>query len=155
MIHVLLTKLKTVDGNILVTMNSQEAMLIQVRTANDLAQPIENIYDQVTQRAYEIFRERGAIGTLDLEDWLTAEQQLLFKPQARVEETDLKVTVTICIGEACPLNIQVVVTPDAMLIQAESSLNSKKIFRTVEFPRRIMVNKAEARFVNGCLVVTA
>jgi len=136
-------------------MNSQEDMLIRICTADDLVEAIENMYDQVTQRAYEIFRERGAIGTLDLEDWLTAEQELLVKPQVRVEETDLQVTVTIRVGEACPLNIQVIVTPDAMLIQAESSLNAKKIFRTVEFPRRIMVNKAEARFVNGCLVLTA
>jgi HSP20 family molecular chaperone IbpA len=136
-------------------MNSQEAMLIHVRIADDIAEEIEAMYDQIKERAHEIFRRNGGIGTLDLEDWLSAEQQLLHKPSVRVEEIGSQVTVTICVGEECPLDLQVVVTPDAMLIQAESSLTAKKIFRTVEFPRRIEANKAEARFVNGCLVLTA
>ena len=41
-----------------------------------------------------------------------------------------------------PLDVQVVVIPDAMLIQAKGSLRAKTIFRTVEFPRRIVVTKA-------------
>jgi len=79
-------------------MNPQQAMLIRVRTADDLVESIERIYDRVTRRAYEIVRERGAIGTVDLEDWLTAEQQVLLKPRVRVEETDSQLTVTVCIG---------------------------------------------------------
>jgi HSP20 family molecular chaperone IbpA len=136
-------------------MNSQEAMLIQVRIADDLEEEIEGMYDQITERAYKIFMRNGGIGALDLEDWLGAQRQLLIKPTVRVEEIGSRMTVTICLGEECPLDVQVVVTPDAMLIQAESSLTAKKIFRTVEFPRRIEANKAEARFVNGCLVLTA
>jgi HSP20 family molecular chaperone IbpA len=136
-------------------MNPQQAMLIRVRTADDLVESIERIYDRVTRRAYEIVRERGAIGTVDLEDWLTAEQQLLLKPRVRVEETDSQLTVTICIGEIGLVDVDIVVTPDAMLIQAESSVTPKIIFRTVEFPRRISVSKAQAKFVNGSLVLTA
>jgi HSP20 family molecular chaperone IbpA len=136
-------------------MNPQQAMLIQVRIAADLVESIERIFDRVTHRAYEIVRARGAIGTVDLEDWLTAEQQLLLKPNVRVEETDSQVTVTICIGEVGLMDVDIVVTPDAMLIQAESSGTPKIIFRTVEFPRRISVSKAEAKFVNGCVVLTA
>jgi HSP20 family molecular chaperone IbpA len=136
-------------------MNPQQAMLIQVRIADDLAEAIERMYDHVTQRAYEIVRGRGEIGTVDLEDWLTAEQQLLLKPKVHVEETDSQVTVTICVGELGLVDVEIVVTPDAMLIQAESSTTPKIIFRTVEFSRRIIASKAEARFVNGCLVLTA
>jgi len=136
-------------------MNFQEAMLIQVRIADDLVEDIENMYDQITQHAYEIFIRRGGIGTLDLEDWLTAEQQLLHKPSVRVEQTESQVTIIIGLGEDCPLGVQVVVTPDAMVIHAKSSLTAKTIFRTVEFPRRITPTRAEARVVNGSLVVTA
>src|SRR5262245_57006095 len=136
-------------------MNPQEAMLIPVHIADDVIEQIEDMYDRITERAYAIFLRRGGIGNLDLEDWLTAEQELLLKPDVRIEQTDGQMTITICIGEACPIDVQVVVTPDAMLIQGESSLATKKIFRTVEFPRRIDVKKAEARFVNGCLVLTA
>src|SRR5215510_14789513 len=103
-------------------MTRQQAMLIQVRTADDLVESLERIYDRVTHRAYEIVRGRGAIGTVDLEDWVTAEQQLLFKPKVRVEETDSQVTVTIWIGEVGLMDVDIVVTPDAMRIQAESSV---------------------------------
>src|SRR5262245_64426444 len=130
-------------------------MLIPVHIADDVIEQIEDMYDQITKRAYAIFLQRGGIGNLDLEDWLIAEEQLVLKPEVHVAQTDGQMTVTIRIGQACPPDVQVVVTPDAMLIQAESSLPTKKIFRTVEFPRRIDVRKAEARFLNGCLVLTA
>jgi len=130
-------------------------MLVPIRIAEDVVDEIQDMYDQITRRAYEIFLDRGGIGTLDLEDWLTAEQQRLFKPEVHLEENGGLITVTICIGEAWPMDVEVIVTPGAMLIQAESRIAAKKIFRTVEFPRRIDVTKAEARFTNGCLVLTA
>jgi len=136
-------------------MNSRESMMIPIRIAENIVDEIEDMYDQITRRAYEIFLDRGGIGTLDLEDWLMAEQQWLFKPDVHLEETARLITVTICLGETGPLDVQVVVTPDAMLIQAVSRIATKKIFRTVEFPRRIDVTKAEARFANGWLVLTA
>jgi HSP20 family molecular chaperone IbpA len=78
------------------------------------------------------------------------------KPEVHVKETDCRISVTVCIGEASPLDMQVVVTPDAMVIQSDASAKAaKKIFRTVEFPRRIDVSKVEARYANGCLVLTA
>ena len=135
-------------------MNFQDSMLVPVRTAATIIDEIEEVYDQVTRRAYEIFLERGGIGTLDLEDWLMAEHELLFKPVVQVEETDCRITVTICIEKECPPDLQVLVTPDAMVIQAEANTAGKKIFRTVEFPRRIDVSKAEARYANGNIILT-
>jgi len=32
---------------------------------------------------------------------------------------------------------------------------SKKVFRTVQFPRRIDVGKAEVKYEDGCLILTA
>jgi len=146
--------LKTVEGKVL-ALRKIEPMLVPIRIADDVVDEIEDMYDQITRRAYEIFLDRGGIGTLDLEDWLMAEQQRLFKPAVHVEETACLITVTVRIGDVCPQDVQVVVTPDAMLIQADSSIAAKKIFRTVEFPRRIDVTKAEARLADGCLVLTA
>ena len=136
-------------------MNSQQTMPVPVRVAETILDEIEEMYDQITRRAYEIFLERGGICTVDLEDWLKAEQELLFKPEVHVDETDCRITVTICIGNVRPLDVQLLVTPDAMVIQAEDPAGFKKVFRTVEFPRRIDVSKASARYSNGCLVLTA
>src|SRR5437870_5318799 len=133
-------------------MNSQETTPIPVRIAEDIVDEIHHMYEQITTRAYEIFLERGGICSLDLEDWLKAEQELLFKPEVHLDQTDRRIKVTICIGKVRPLDIQVLVTPDAVVIQAEHSTGCKKVFRTVQFPRRIDVNKAQAAYENGCLI---
>jgi HSP20 family molecular chaperone IbpA len=136
-------------------MKSREATLIPVRTAATILDEIEKVYDQIAGRAYEIFLKRGGVGTLDLDDWFAAEQLALFKPPVSVEETDRRIVITIRIGRVSPLDVRLSVASDAMVIQADDNTSAKKIFRTVEFPRRIDVGKVEARYANGQLVVTA
>ena len=135
-------------------MNSQ-VMPVPMRIAETIIDEIEEMYDHITKRAYEIFRERGGNSTLDIEDWLTAERELLYKPEVHVEEVDRRIVVTVRIGKVRPLDVQLLVTPDAMVIQAQPVSIAKKVFRTVQFPRRIDVNKAEATYADGCLVLTA
>ncbi len=134
-------------------MNSQETMA--VRVAETIVDEIDDMYDLITERAYEIFRQRGGTATLDLEDWLTAERELLFKPEVVVEENDRRITVRVHLGKIRPMDIQLLLTPDAMVIQGEHRPASKKVFRTVQFPRRIDVGKADVKCENGCLVLTA
>ena len=136
-------------------MNIQEAVLVPLCIADTTVDTINEMYDQITQRAYEIFQARGGVGTLDIDDWLKAEQQLLFKPEARVEQTDHGITVTVRVGQVIPTDLQVLITADAMVIQAEDTTTDKTVFRSVEFPRRIDVNKAGAVYRNGCLILTA
>jgi HSP20 family molecular chaperone IbpA len=136
-------------------MTSQEIIAVPLRTADTILDEIDEMYEQITRRAYEIFRRRGGICTLDLEDWLTAERELLWKPDVRVEEKGDHVIVTICVGNVRPLDLQLVVTPQAMVIQAQHASAAKRVFRTLHFPRRIDVNKAEARYCDGCLILTA
>lgn len=137
------------------TMNSQDAMVIPVRVAETIIDEIDEMYDQITKRAYEIFCQRGGTATLDLEDWLTAERELLFKPEVDVEENDRTIKVRVRLGKVRPFDVQLLLTPDAMVIQGEHGPIPKKVFRTVQFPRRIDVGKADVKYENGCLVLTA
>jgi HSP20 family molecular chaperone IbpA len=136
-------------------MNSQQVMPVPICIAETIIDEIEEMYDRITKRAYEIFRERGGNCTLDLEDWLTAERELLYKPEVHVEEVDRRIVVTVRIGRVRPLDVQLLVTPDAIVIQAQPAGTTRKVFRTVQFPRRIDVNKAEATYAEGYLVFTA
>lgn len=136
-------------------MNPEQAILICVRTAESIAEEIEGVYEEITSRAYASFLQRGGIGGLGLEDWLKAERELLVKPVAHVREMDCRIIVTIRIGKVRPADIQILVTPDSMVIQAENRVVGKRIFRTIEFPRRIDVNKAEAIYADGCVILTA
>jgi HSP20 family molecular chaperone IbpA len=131
-------------------MNSQEVIPIPLRVVESIADEIQEMYDEITRRAYEIFQHRGGDSTLDLEDWLTAERELVDKPNIRIDETTQRIIVTLYLGEISPLQVQLLVSPDAMLIYGPSS-GSKKVFRAVQFTRRVDVNKAEALYGDGCL----
>src|SRR4026209_141923 len=112
---------------------TSEASPRPMRTAESVSDVVEVMYDQITHRAYEIFLERGGICSVDLEDWLTAERELLQKPHVSIEETDHSLIVTARLGKVNLIDLQLLVTPLAMLIQAESVETSKKVFRTIEF----------------------
>jgi HSP20 family molecular chaperone IbpA len=136
-------------------MDSQQLVIVPVRTAETIIDEIEDMYDRITQRAYEIFLERGGTCTLDLDDWLTAERELLWKPDVHVEDTNQHIIVTIRLGVVHPPDVRLTVSPQAMLLQADASPTVKRLFRTVQFSRRIDVHKAEATYADGCVTLTA
>jgi HSP20 family molecular chaperone IbpA len=136
-------------------MDSQQLVIVPVRTAETIIDEIEDMYDRITQRAYEIFLERGGTCTLDLDDWLTAERELLWKPDVHVEDTNQHIVVTIRLGVVHPPDVRLTVSPQAMLLQADASPTVKRLFRTVQFSRRIDVHKAEATYADGCVTLTA
>jgi HSP20 family molecular chaperone IbpA len=136
-------------------MDSQEPTIVPVRTAESIIDEIEEMYDRITRRAYEIFLERGGTCSLDLDDWLTAERELLWKPDVHIEEKNQHIVVTVRLGNVDPPDVRLIVSPQAMIVQADASANARKAFRTVEFPRRIDVRKAEARYADGYLTLTA
>jgi HSP20 family molecular chaperone IbpA len=136
-------------------MNFQEVIPVPLRVGETMTDEIQEMYDEITRRAYEIFQQRGGNCTLDIEDWLTAERDVLDKPHVRIEETGCRIIVTVYVGNLSVLDVQLLVTPDAMLVHSSSSARRKKVFRVVQFPRRIDVTKAEAQYGDGCLFLTA
>ena len=52
----------------------------------DLSRPAEageDLTKRISQRAYELYEQRGGFHGYDLEDWLQAERELLGKPNER------------------------------------------------------------------------
>ena len=86
---------------------------------------------------------------------LAAERELVVKPEVDVEENDLTITVRVRIGKVRAVDIQLLLSPDAMVIRAEQSATAKRMFRTVQFPRRIDVGKTEVKYEDGYLILTA
>jgi HSP20 family molecular chaperone IbpA len=136
-------------------MSSEQVVRIPVRVGETITDEIQEMYDEIIRRAYEIFQRRGGNCTLDLEDWLTAEQQVLEKPNVRVDETSSRIVVRVYVTNPAVMDVQLLVTPHAMLVHGPIRNTSKKLFRVVQFPRKIDVTKAEAQYGEGCLVLTA
>jgi HSP20 family molecular chaperone IbpA len=136
-------------------MNSEEVIPVRLRVGETMADEIQEMYDEITRRAYEIFQQRRGDGTLDLEDWLTAEREVVDKPRVRVEEAGPHIIITVYVAHLIASDVRLLVTPDAMLIHGPVGNGLKRLFRVVQFPRRVDVTKAEAQYGEGCLVLTA
>src|ERR1700680_1311497 len=58
-----------------------------------LREQINQVYDSVARRAFELFENDGAIDGRDLDHWLKAEQELLHSVHVNIEESADKLTV--------------------------------------------------------------
>jgi HSP20 family molecular chaperone IbpA len=128
---------------------------IPVRIGSTILEEIENVYDDITKRAYEIFRDRCGDCTLDLEDWLEAEKQLLWKPEVELTEKRDLFVVKIAFRNIDPAAISLLVTRDDMVVQSRESFHYPRLFRTLHFPKPVNPVQVYAVYLNGELVVNA
>jgi HSP20 family protein len=142
---------------------------VQMTLKHSIDDEIEELQQQVTQRAYELFEGRGTQCGDALADWLTAERELIGKPPVELRENDGTFTLKAALAGVDPKNIDVDITSQDVVIKAEterrhssdeghvhqSEFIAGQIFRAVRFPKPVDVRKARAEFRNGLLTVTA
>lgn len=114
---------------------------------------IENLFDTIRRRAFDLFAERGYTPGRDMDDWLQAENELIWSVQADVVETatDFRFRLEIPGLENTP---SVAALPDAILIYARSS-HGKTLYRRFDLPDPIDVDRVKATLNKGVLSVTA
>lgn len=120
-------------------------------------QEYESLLDKVAQRAYEIFDARGHAHGQDLDDWFTAEGQVLGTALAAVEDVGDGVRVRVSLPGFKANSVTVEVSPEELIIRAENhTRNGKpesKVMRRVRFQKRIDVASARASMDEGILSV--
>jgi HSP20 family protein len=134
-----------------------------------LFQSIENLFDQVQRRAFDLFEQRGGVPGRDLEDWLRAEHELLFEPAAELIEENKQFRMRIAVPGLEAKELEITATPESIIVQGESAnrreqkkgdvrfseFNEKKLFRRFELPDRIDVERVAASLDKGMLQITA
>src|ERR1700752_137778 len=60
---------------------------------SDLFKQVEDLYNSITRRAFEIFENKGRMFGHDLEDWFRAESQLLHPIHIDIAESNDSLTV--------------------------------------------------------------
>ena len=128
---------------------------IPIRIGSTILDEIENVYDDITKRAYEIFHDRCGSGALDLEDWLEAEKQLLWKPEVELIEKRGFFVLKIALRIIDPVAMSVLVTRDDLVVQSGENCHYPRLFRAVHFPQPIDPVKVQATYVRGRLVLIA
>ncbi len=141
---------------------------VSITQKDSIFDQIERIRHRIEQRAYELFRHRDG-GTDDpLDDWLRAEEQILWKPAVELREKDGTFTVLAALAGVEPKDVIVDVTSQDLVIKAETSHEHSsttgqvhqcefvrgQLFRSVHFPNPVDPDKAKAEYRNGLLTVT-
>ena len=62
------------------------AEILSIRKSKSIFDEIDRMQDRIMRRAYEIFSSSGEIFGRDTEDWLQAEQELVWKPAVEFED---------------------------------------------------------------------
>jgi HSP20 family protein len=130
---------------------------------------LDGLHDRIMKRAYEIFDSSGHILGRELDNWLQAEQELIWKPSIELEEKDNKFFLQIAVPGIESKDLDIEVTPEHLLVKAEmyrksddekgkihkSEFAAGNLFRAVHFPKKIDPDKVKAEFKDGMLRVTA
>src|SRR5580658_6831186 len=88
--------------------------------APSLIDKLETMAERVRERAYEIFQSRGTNGR-EIEDWLQAERDLIFKPDSDLIERDGKFEIRVAAPGFKAAETSVTATPGALIVSAKSS----------------------------------
>ena len=142
---------------------------VAIRKKDTIWEDMEQMRDRVMRRAYNLFLGDGCRLGKDMEDWLNAERELVWKPAIELKEEDNEFKLKIAVPGVDPKDLDIEVTPEDLLVKAETrherkeekgrfyacELETGNLFRVVHFPKKIDTEKIKAEFKNGILTITA
>jgi HSP20 family protein len=148
---------------------TKERVPVRIEDPAAVASEVEQMHEKVLNRAFEIFNQNGSWFGRDLDNWLTAERELLWQPSVTMREEDHVYTVEASIAGVDPKDLSVEVTPNDLLIKTAThheyeekkgtfhlcEFASENLFRRVSFPEPVDTGKVEAVYKDGLLRLTA
>jgi len=142
---------------------------LPIKKTESIFDELNQMQERIMHRAYDLFETRGKAFGRDLEHWLAAEQELIWKPSVELTEKDNEFNLRIAIPGVDPKDIDIEVTSEYLLVKAESrhehredkgevhvcEFESGNLFRSIRFPKAINPDKVKAEFKNGVLQISA
>ena len=142
---------------------------VAVQKKDSFWDQIQRMEDRIMRRAYDIFKGNGSEVGKDLDNWLTAERELIWKPAIELKEKDNQFELQVAVAGIDPKDLKIEVTSEELLVSGEtkkekkedkgevhtSEFQSGSLFRSVRFPKKIDPDKVKAEIKNGLLTVTA
>jgi HSP20 family protein len=145
------------------------ATTLSTRKTESIFDEINKLHDRIMKRAYELFDGNGHVFGGDIDDWLQAERELVWKPAIELKEMGNEIHLQIATPGVDPKDINIEVTPDDILVRAETRHEHKEdkgevhmcefasgnLFRSVHLPRKINPDRVKAEYKDGMLSLTA
>lgn len=142
---------------------------ISMTRKDSLLDELQALHEQIRRRAYELFEGRPRQQGDPLRDWLTAEREVVWKPCIELREKDGSFEVLAATPGVDAKDLDVQVTPEEVLIQADihhrhtpekgtvhvCEFTGGKLFRSIRFPQSIDPDSVKVEYKNGLLRLTA
>jgi HSP20 family protein len=142
---------------------------VAVQKTESFWDQIQKMEDRVMRRAYDIFRGNGSSIGRDLDNWLTAERELVWKPAIELAEKDNRFEIKVNVAGVDPKDLKVEVTGEDLLVRGEtktekkeekgevytSEFHSGSLFRSIHLPKKVDAENVKAEIKNGLLTITA
>jgi HSP20 family protein len=134
-----------------------------------LWQRMNAITDEIRQRAFSFFERRGRTLDMDLDDWLQAEREVVWSPASELVENKDDFCAQLALPGFDAKDLEVTATPNALIVRAESAhthegkegevcfceFSGKKLYRRLDLPSQIDVEKVTASLDKGILEIDA
>jgi HSP20 family molecular chaperone IbpA len=130
---------------------------------------INELYDAIARRAFEIFEGDGRVSGRELDHWFRAEAELLHPSHVQVREADDAIIVDTEVPGFSANELKVSLEPHRLTIsgQKQGSREEKKgnvlysercsneLLRSIELPVEVNASRATATLNNGILELNA
>jgi HSP20 family protein len=140
-----------------------------IRKISSILGEMNQMQDRIMRRAYDIFERNGRVFGRDLDHWLQAEKELLWKPALELREVGSEFVLEAAVSGVDPKDIDIEVTPEDIVLKAEiqhehdekkenvhvCEFGSGRMLRSIHLPKRINPDKVKAKIKNGLLTLTA
>ncbi len=130
---------------------------------------VKNLFDRVRQRAFQFFENREGRPGSEVDDWLKAEEDLIWAPESDLVEKDGKFELQMALPGFDAEDVHVAATPETLIVCAETThkheesegdvqfceFGEKQLFRQLNFPVPVDLDKMTANLDKGILRISA
>jgi HSP20 family molecular chaperone IbpA len=140
---------------------------VRLTRIEELLRRINNIHDEITRRAFQIFEGNGRMFGRELEDWFKAEEELLLPIRMDLIEAEEKLTLKAEVPGFTEKELEIAVEPRRVTITGKRDLTEEKkegkllwkertaenLLREMFLPADIDTTKVKATLKNGILEI--
>jgi len=146
-----------------------EAYRDEAALPSTLCAEMKALADTIREKAFSLSQRRGGGNGSEVDDWLRAEREVIWSPAVELMENDRDFRARIALPGFNEKDLKVTAAPETLIVEAEKThthegknggvllceFSDKRLFRRLELPTPINVDKVTANLDRGILLVNA
>jgi hypothetical protein len=125
---------------------------LKVRIVESIADQVNIMEEKVRARAYENFLMRGDASSGELNDWLSAEREVLISIHPIVSEEVDGIIAVVALPDINVKDLSIQATNQDILISTSSA---RPVFGVIHMPHVIDPNTLQAKYIDGAVQLLA